>query len=117
VELEDDLRSGRDALGYAIGQEAGRHAGCVGGEEVAAGLVDLLDSGGQDVDDNVVDDRWVLRPDLRGADPDVVCYLRVDLDELVRHRSLARDLDLAGHFQDNVGPGDLPTFDEVGRRG
>ena len=117
VELEDDLRSGRDALGHAVGQDAGRHAGCVGGEEVAAGLVDLLDTGRQDEDDNVVDDRWVPRPDLRGADPDVVRELRVDLDELVRHRSLGRDLDLAGHLQDNVGPGDLPSLDELGRRG
>ena len=72
VHLEDDLRSGRDALGHAVGQDAGRQAGCVGGEEVAAGLVDLLDAGRQDEDDGVVDDRWVPRPDLRGADPDVV---------------------------------------------
>ena len=117
VELEDDLRSGRDALGHAVGQDAGRHAGCVGGEEVAAGLVDLLDAGRQDEDDNVVDDRRVPRPDLRGPDPDVVRDLRVDLDELVRHRSLGRDLDLAGHLQDKVGPGDLPSLDELGRRG
>ena len=72
VDLEDDLRSGRDALGHAVGQDAGRQAGCVGSEEVAAGLVDLLDTGRQDQDDDVVDDRRVSGPDLRGADPDVV---------------------------------------------
>jgi hypothetical protein len=71
VELEDDPRSGRDALRHAVGQDAGRHPGGVGGEEVAAGLVDLLDAGRQDEDDDVVDDRRVPRPDLRGPDPDV----------------------------------------------
>ena len=39
------------------------------------------------------------------------------LDELVRHRPLGRDLDPAGHLQDEVGPGNLPSLDELGRRG
>ena len=117
VELEDDLRSGRDALRHAVAQDARRHPGGVGGEEVAAGLVDLLDAGRQDEGDDVVDDRRVPRPDLGGPDPDVLRQLRVNLDELVRHRPPGRDLDLAGHLQDEVGPGDLPSLDESSRRG
>jgi hypothetical protein len=117
VELEDDPRPRRYPLRHALVEDPGWHPRGVGGEEVSPRLVDLLDAGRQDEGDDVVDDRRVPRADLGGLHPDVVRQLRVDLDELVRHVPLGRDLNLAGHLQNEVGPGDLPSFDETGRRG
>ena len=120
MDLEEQPRAGRDELSHPIRKDVRPSTGNARRQPIRDKTAAPVRAGSTwrlDKHQNMVHHGPAARLHLGGSDPFVLRKAGIDHDELVRHRSLGRDLEWLGHRNDHVRLGNPPAVHKRDRLG